>query len=115
MPVDDVNAKKFSFRYTSIGMISHAVKTKGVNIDKLNNRTIIKTIAQWNFIPRHILPPLVANTLIGTVLYTTYIATLPIFHPPTAYQLHRPYPPPPYTSVFAAGNYNLESQQTAYI
>lgn len=45
MPVDDVNAKKFSFRYTSIGMISHAVKTKGVNIDKLNNRTIIKTIA----------------------------------------------------------------------
>ncbi|KAG0994974.1 hypothetical protein G6F28_005232 [Rhizopus arrhizus] len=86
MPVDDVNAKKFSFRYTSIGMISHAVKTKG-----------------WNFIPRHILPPLVANTLIGTVLYTTYIATLPIFHPPTAYQLHRPYPPPPYTSVFAAG------------
>ncbi|CAO3669011.1 unnamed protein product [Rhizopus stolonifer] len=86
MPVDELNAKKFSFRYTSIGMISHAVKTKG-----------------WNFIPRHILPPLVANTLIGTVLYTTYIATLPLFHPPSAYQLHRPFPPPPYSSVFAAG------------
>lgn len=58
---------------------------------------------QWNFIPRHILPPLLANTLIGTVLYTTYIATLPVFHPPSAFQLHRPFPPPPYTSVFMAG------------
>ncbi|ORE11216.1 mitochondrial carrier [Rhizopus microsporus var. microsporus] len=86
MPVDTANAKRFSFRYTSIGMISHAVKTKG-----------------WNFIPRHIFPPLIANTLIGTVLYTTYIAALPMFHPPSAYQLHRPYPPPPYSSVFAAG------------
>lgn len=44
-----------------------------------------------------------ANTLIGTVLYTTYIATLPLFHPPSAFQLHRPFPPPPYTSVFIAG------------
>ncbi|KAI9279816.1 mitochondrial carrier domain-containing protein [Sporodiniella umbellata] len=86
MPVNEANAKKFSFRYTSIGMISHAVKTKG-----------------WSFIPRNVLPPLIANTLIGTVLYTTYIATLPIFHAPSAYQLHRPFPPPPYSSVFAAG------------
>ncbi|CAO3644148.1 unnamed protein product [Mucor hiemalis] len=86
MPIDDVSSKQFSFRYTSIGMITHAVKTKG-----------------WNFIPRHILPPLIANTLIGTVLYTTYIATLPVFHPPSAFQLHRPFPPPPYTSVFMAG------------
>ncbi|KAI8979490.1 mitochondrial carrier domain-containing protein [Mycotypha africana] len=86
MPIDTASVKRFSFRYTSIGMITHAVKTKG-----------------WTFIPRHILPPLIANTLIGTVLYTTYIATLPIFHPPSAYQLHRPFPPPPYTSVFLAG------------
>ncbi|OBZ85763.1 Mitochondrial substrate carrier family protein S [Choanephora cucurbitarum] len=86
MPMDDVATRRFSFRYTSIGMITHAVKTKG-----------------WSFIPRHILPPLVGNTLIGTVLYTTYIATLPMFHPPSAYQLHRPFPPPPFTSVFMAG------------
>ncbi|KAI9481110.1 MAG: mitochondrial carrier domain-containing protein [Benjaminiella poitrasii] len=86
MPMDEMSTKKFSFRYTSIGMITHAVKTKG-----------------WNFIPRHILPPLLANTLIGTILYTTYIATLPIFHPPSTLQLHRPFPPPPFTSVFMAG------------
>ncbi|KAI8088450.1 mitochondrial carrier domain-containing protein [Thamnidium elegans] len=86
MPIDDLSSKKFSFRYTSIGMITHAVKTKG-----------------WNFLPRHVFPPLIANTLIGTVLYTTYIATLPIFHPPSAFQLHRPFPPPPYSSVFMAG------------
>ncbi|KAL1930912.1 hypothetical protein VTP01DRAFT_10049 [Rhizomucor pusillus] len=85
-PVSETNAKRFSLRYTSIGMISHAVKIQG-----------------WSFIPRHVLPPLLANTMIGTVLYTTYIATLPIFHPPSAFQLHRPFPPPPFTSVFAAG------------
>ncbi|KAI8333068.1 mitochondrial carrier domain-containing protein [Chlamydoabsidia padenii] len=85
LPVDETS-KRFSFRYTSIGMITHAVKTKG-----------------WNFLPKHVFPPLIANTVIGTVLYTTYIATLPLFHPPSAYQLHRPFPPPPYSSVFLAG------------
>ncbi|KAI9253817.1 mitochondrial carrier domain-containing protein [Phascolomyces articulosus] len=85
-PVDEASSKRFSFRYTSIGMISHAVKTQG-----------------WNFIPRHILPPLLANTVVGTVLYTTYIATLPMFHPASSFQLHRPFPPPPYSSVFMAG------------
>ncbi|SAM02601.1 hypothetical protein [Absidia glauca] len=85
LPVDETT-KRFSFRYTSIGMISHAVKTKG-----------------WSFLPKHVFPPLIANTLIGTVLYTTYIATLPLFHPPSTLQLHRPFPPPPYSSVFFAG------------
>ncbi|ORZ15830.1 mitochondrial carrier domain-containing protein [Absidia repens] len=85
MPVDETT-KRFSFRYTSIGMITHAVKTKG-----------------WSFLPKHVFPPLIANTVIGTILYTTYIATLPLFHPPSAYQLHRPFPPPPYSSVFLAG------------
>lgn len=41
--------------------------------------------------------------MIGAVLYTTYIAVLPVFHPPSAYQLHRPFPPPPYSAVFTAG------------
>ncbi|KAI9492997.1 mitochondrial carrier domain-containing protein [Zychaea mexicana] len=85
-PVDEASTKRFSFRYTSIGMISHAVKKQG-----------------WNFIPRHILPPLLANTMIGTVLYTTYIASLPMFHPASSFQLHRPFPPPPFSSVFMAG------------
>jgi hypothetical protein len=78
--------KRFSFRYTSIGMISNAVKAQG-----------------WKFIPRHLMPPLIANTLVGTVLYTTYIATLPIFHPASHFQLHRTFPPPPFTAVFSAG------------
>lgn len=26
-----------------------------------------------------------------------------MFHPPSAFQLHRPFPPPPYSSVFMAG------------
>lgn len=47
--------------------------------------------------------------MIGTVLYTTYIATLPIFHPPSSFQLHRPFPPPPFTSVFMAGMYSIHS------
>ncbi|KAI7855978.1 mitochondrial carrier domain-containing protein [Circinella umbellata] len=85
-PVDEKSSKRFSFRYTSIGMISNAVKTQG-----------------WNFIPRHILPPLLANTVVGTVLYTTYIASLPMFHQASSFQLHRPFPPPPFSSVFMAG------------
>ncbi|GAN10549.1 mitochondrial carrier protein [Mucor ambiguus] len=31
MPMDDASSKRFSFRYTSIGMITHAVKTKGAS------------------------------------------------------------------------------------
>ncbi|KAG2172039.1 hypothetical protein INT43_001516 [Umbelopsis isabellina] len=85
MPAHETT-KRFSFRYTSIGMISNAVKAQG-----------------WKFIPRHLMPPLIANTLVGTVLYTTYIATLPIFHPASHFQLHRTFPPPPFTAVFSAG------------
>lgn len=32
-----------------------------------------------------------------------------MFHPPSAFQLHRPFPPPPYTSVFMAGTYDLRA------
>ncbi|KAG2178471.1 hypothetical protein INT44_001623 [Umbelopsis vinacea] len=85
MPVNETN-KRFSFRYTSIGMITNAVKAQG-----------------WKFIPRHIMPPLIANTFIGTVLYTTYIGTLPLFHPASNFQLHRTFPPPPFSAVFMAG------------
>jgi hypothetical protein len=38
MPMDEVSSKRFSFRYTSIGMITHAVKTKGVNNNSLNQQ-----------------------------------------------------------------------------
>jgi len=85
MPVDETT-KRFSFRYTSIGMITNAVKAQG-----------------WKFIPRHLMPPLIANTFVGTVLYTTYIGTLPLFHPASHFQLHRTFPPPPFSAVFMAG------------
>lgn len=85
MPVDET-MKRFSFRYTSIGMITNAVKAQG-----------------WKFIPRHLMPPLIANTFVGTVLYTTYIGTLPLFHPASHFQLHRTFPPPPFSAVFMAG------------
>ncbi|KAF9585723.1 hypothetical protein BGW38_001062 [Lunasporangiospora selenospora] len=74
------------FRATSIGMITHAIQTQGSG-----------------FIFRQVLPPLVANSFIGSVLYTTYIFTLPIFHPAATYQKSRTFPPPPFYAVFMAG------------
>ncbi|KAI9240694.1 MAG: mitochondrial carrier domain-containing protein [Podila humilis] len=74
------------FRATSIGMLSHAIRTQGPG-----------------FIYRQVLPPLIMNSFIGSVLYTTYIFTLPIFHPAFTYQKSRTFPPPPFTAVFMAG------------
>ncbi|KAF8944061.1 hypothetical protein BGZ52_010955, partial [Haplosporangium bisporale] len=70
------------FRATSIGMLSHAIRTQGPG-----------------FIYRQVLPPLIMNSFIGSVLYTTYIFTLPIFHPAFTYQKSRTFPPPPFTAV----------------
>ncbi|KAF9301904.1 hypothetical protein BGZ74_006125 [Mortierella antarctica] len=74
------------FRATSIGMLSHAIRTQGPG-----------------FIYRQVLPPLIMNSFIGSVLYTTYIFTLPIFHPAFTYQKSRTFPPPPFPAVFMAG------------
>ncbi|KAF9113603.1 hypothetical protein BGX27_001193 [Mortierella sp. AM989] len=74
------------FRATSIGMLTHAIKTQGAG-----------------FIYRQVLPPLMMNTFIGSVLYTTYIFTLPVFHPAFTYQKSRTFPPPPFPAVFMAG------------
>ncbi|KAF9352259.1 hypothetical protein BGX26_009892 [Mortierella sp. AD094] len=74
------------FRATSIGMLTHTIKTQGAG-----------------FVYRQVLPPLLMNTFIGSVLYTTYIFTLPIFHPAFTYQKSRTFPPPPFPAVFMAG------------
>ncbi|KAF8929408.1 mitochondrial carrier domain-containing protein [Dissophora ornata] len=74
------------FRATSIGMLTHAIRTQGAG-----------------FVYRQVLPPLIMNSFIGSVLYTTYIFTLPIFHPAFTYQKSRTFPPPPFTAVFMAG------------
>ncbi|BFZ56104.1 hypothetical protein PYCC9005_003146 [Savitreella phatthalungensis] len=57
----------------------------------------------WRFVPDYILPPLLANSLIGIVLYTTYIETLGILHPPSRRNPNDPTPPPPFTTTLKAG------------
>ncbi|KAF9899798.1 hypothetical protein BX616_002839 [Lobosporangium transversale] len=74
------------FRATSIGMLTHAIQTQGAG-----------------FVYRQVLPPLLLNSFIGSVLYTTYIFTLPIFHPAFTFQKSRTFPPPPFPAVFMAG------------
>lgn len=56
------NAKPWNFfTHSSPALIYNAVKEHG-----------------WSFIPRHIFPPLVANSAVGLVLYTTYLSSLSI-------------------------------------
>ncbi|KAK9473472.1 mitochondrial carrier domain-containing protein [Dipodascopsis tothii] len=51
--------------HSSLALMAHAVRTHG-----------------WSFIPNQVLPPLVANSAVGLVLYTTYLTALPAFAPP---------------------------------
>ncbi|KAF9919267.1 hypothetical protein FBU30_011080 [Linnemannia zychae] len=82
----DLSKRAQFFRGTSIGMVTHAIKTHGTG-----------------FIYRQVLPPLIMNSFIGSVLYTTYIFSLPIFHPAFTYQKSRTFPPPLFPAVFLAG------------
>ncbi|TKX23773.1 hypothetical protein C1H76_3972 [Elsinoe australis] len=66
---------------------------------------LFTTIKQngWSFLPLTILPPLLANVSIATVLYTTYLSSLALYHPPSSSGAKRIYPPPPYPATFFAG------------
>lgn len=57
----------------------------------------------WSFLPSQVLPPLLANTVIGAVLYTGYLQTLGLLHEPSARATKRADPLPPPTYTFAAG------------
>lgn len=57
----------------------------------------------WGFIPNMVLPPLFANTAVGTVLYAAYLQVLGRMHEPSSYSTKRVYPPPPPSTAFAAG------------
>jgi len=46
----------WSWRMTSPAILAHAIRTQG-----------------WGFIPNQVLPPLLANTLVGAILYTSYL------------------------------------------
>ncbi|KAK4540612.1 hypothetical protein LTR36_009042 [Oleoguttula mirabilis] len=57
----------------------------------------------WSFLPNQVLPPLLANTVIGAVLYTSYLQTLALLHEPSGRATKRVDPLPPPSSTFAAG------------
>ncbi|KAG7661854.1 uncharacterized protein J8A68_004629 [[Candida] subhashii] len=57
---DNISEKPYRFRtHSSIGMLINVVKKEG-----------------WRFIPDQVLPPLIANSATGLILYGTYLATL---------------------------------------
>lgn len=57
----------------------------------------------WSFIPNQVLPPLIANTVVGAVLYTSYLQALGWLHEPSVRATKRADPLPPPTATFAAG------------
>ncbi|KAF3917204.1 hypothetical protein ABW20_dc0106724 [Dactylellina cionopaga] len=76
----------WSLRQSSFGILSHAVKVYG-----------------WRFIPNQVLPPLLANTSLGVLVYTSYLHLLAKYHEPASHATKRSYPPPPFWATFAAG------------
>ncbi|KAL8936721.1 MAG: hypothetical protein Q9216_004789 [Gyalolechia sp. 2 TL-2023] len=79
--------QRWSWRMSSAGLLAHAVRTYG-----------------WGFIPNQLLPPLLANTSVGAILYTSYLQILGRLDKPSAELTKRVYPPPPPTKTFAAGS-----------
>ncbi|KAF2264457.1 mitochondrial carrier [Lojkania enalia] len=77
---------RWTWRMTTPALLAHAVRTEG-----------------WSFIPNQVLPPLLANTFIGAVLYTTYLQSLSTLHSGSPHQQKRTYPPPVIATTFAAG------------
>ncbi|KAF2861547.1 mitochondrial carrier [Piedraia hortae CBS 480.64] len=61
----------------------------------------------WTFIPNQVLPPLLANTVVGAVLYTSYLQVLGYLHEPAQKSTKRidplPSPSTTFTAGFAAG------------
>ncbi|KAF2192425.1 mitochondrial carrier [Zopfia rhizophila CBS 207.26] len=76
----------WSWRVTTPALLAHAVRTEG-----------------WSFIPNQVLPPLLANTFIGAVLYTAYLQSLSSLHEPSSRSTKRTYPPPSIATTFSAG------------
>ena len=77
--------ERWSWRVTSPMLLYSAVQTHGVS-----------------FLPNQVLPPLLANTLVGAVLYTGYLQALGLFHEPSSRAAKRVDPLPPPTATFAA-------------
>lgn len=57
---DKINLKPYKFStHSSIGMLVNVVRKEG-----------------WDFIPKQVLPPLIANSATGIILYSTYLTSL---------------------------------------
>ncbi|KAF4548598.1 putative mitochondrial carrier protein 17 [Elsinoe fawcettii] len=56
-----------------------------------------------SFLPLTVLPPLLANVSISTILYTSYLTALSTYHPSSLPAQKRVYPPPPISATFLAG------------
>ncbi|KAF2104681.1 putative mitochondrial carrier protein [Rhizodiscina lignyota] len=76
----------WSLKTSTPGLLAYAVKNHG-----------------WSFIPRQVLPPLLANVSVGAVLYTSYLQTLAALYEPAARSQKRVHPPPPLVYTFTAG------------
>jgi hypothetical protein len=55
----------------------------------------------WSFVGNNVVPPFLANMTIGVVLYTTYMASLPVCT--GGHESEIVYPPPKFHGVFGAG------------
>ncbi|CAG8604579.1 16573_t:CDS:2 [Acaulospora colombiana] len=84
MPPPSENSTRNLFYRTSIGMISNAVKYHG-----------------FSFIPRYILPPFVANSVVGAVLFTFYVSVLSKINGTSSFDA--PPPPSPFPAAFFSG------------
>ncbi|MCJ1386077.1 hypothetical protein MMC17_009202 [Xylographa soralifera] len=78
--------EKWSWRMSTPGILSHAIRMYG-----------------WGFIPNQLLPPLLANIVVGSIAYTSYLQILGSFHAPSSESTRRVFPPPPSSSTFMAG------------
>ncbi len=81
-----IQSGEFSWRTTTPGLLTHAVKTFG-----------------WRFIPEQVLPPLFANAAVGAILYTSYLQILGAIHEPSSQSAKRVFPPPSPGATFIAG------------
>ncbi|KAK0254927.1 hypothetical protein LTR91_022517 [Friedmanniomyces endolithicus] len=78
--------KKWGWRMLSPALLASAVYRHG-----------------WSFLPNQVLPPLMANTIIGATLYTSYLQALGFLHEPSARATKRADPLPSPINTFTAG------------
>lgn len=76
----------WSWRTSTPALLAYAVRTHG-----------------WDFIPKQVLPPMLANVSVGVVLYTTYLQTLGSLYEPASKGAKRVDPPAPAKDTFRAG------------